>query len=102
MARDGRLSGPAINAGLIRGLTASGVDVIDIGMATTSMLYFAANTLASSGTQMTGSHNPKDYNGFKTVLAGRAIFGEDIQALRKSFRTRHRPLVAALRLVTWQ
>ena len=84
VGRDGRLSGPAISAALIRGLAASGVDVIDIGMATTPMLYFAASTLASSGIQITGSHNPKHYNGFKMVLAGRAIFGEDIQALRKS------------------
>ena len=84
VGRDGRLSGPALSAALIRGLVASGVDVIDIGMATTPMLYFAASTLASSGIQITGSHNPKHYNGFKMVLAGRAIFGEDIQALRKS------------------
>ncbi|MDI1239698.1 MAG: phosphomannomutase/phosphoglucomutase [Polaromonas sp.] len=84
VGRDGRLSGPALSAALIRGLAASGVDVIDIGMATTPMLYFAASTLASSGIQITGSHNPKDYNGFKMVLAGRAIYGEDIQALRRS------------------
>ncbi len=84
VGRDGRLSGPALSAALMRGLVASGVDVIDIGMATTPMLYFAASTLASSGIQITGSHNPKDYNGFKMVLAGRAIYGEDIQALRRS------------------
>ena len=47
------------------------------------MLYFAASTLAGSGIQVTGSHNPKDYNGFKMVLAGRAIYGEEIQALRR-------------------
>ena len=81
VGRDGRLSGPALAAALIRGLAASGVDVIDIGMVTTPMLYFAANTLCASGIQVTGSHNPKDYNGFKMVLAGRAIFGVDIQAL---------------------
>jgi len=57
--------------------------VIDVGMVTTPMLYFAASTLAGSGIQVTGSHNPKDYNGFKMVLAGRAIYGEDIQALRR-------------------
>jgi phosphomannomutase len=51
-------------------------------MVTTPMLYFAANTLCSSGIQVTGSHNPKDYNGFKMVMAGRAIYGEDIQALQ--------------------
>jgi phosphomannomutase len=84
VGRDGRLSGPALSAALVRGLAASGVDVVDIGLATTPMLYFAASTLASSGIQITGSHNPKDYNGFKMVLAGRAIYGEDIQALRRS------------------
>jgi phosphomannomutase len=47
------------------------------------MTYFAANTLCSSGIQVTGSHNPKDYNGFKMVLGGRAIYGEDIQELRR-------------------
>ncbi len=83
VGRDGRLSGPSLSAALIRGLTAVGVDVIDIGPATTPMLYFAANTLCSSGIQVTGSHNPKDYNGFKMVLAGRAIHGEEIQGLRR-------------------
>ena len=82
VGRDGRLSGPSLSAALIRGLIASGVDVIDVGMVTTPMLYFAANTLCSSGIQVTGSHNPKDYNGFKMVLAGRAIYGDEIQAFR--------------------
>ncbi|MDP3797074.1 MAG: phosphomannomutase/phosphoglucomutase [Polaromonas sp.] len=82
VGRDGRLSGPSLSAALMRGLAASGINVIDVGMVTTPMLYFAANTLATSGIQVTGSHNPKDYNGFKMVLAGRAIYGEDIQALR--------------------
>ncbi|HEY3046256.1 MAG TPA: phosphomannomutase/phosphoglucomutase, partial [Polaromonas sp.] len=66
---DGRLSGPTLAAALIRGLAAAGVDVMDVGMVTTPMLYFAANTLTRSGIQVTGSHNPKDYNGFKMVLA---------------------------------
>ena len=83
VGRDGRLSGPALGAALARGLVAAGVDVIDIGLATTPMLYFAANTLCSSGIQVTGSHNPKDYNGFKMVLAGRALYGPEIQSLRK-------------------
>jgi phosphomannomutase len=83
VGRDGRLSGAGLSAALIRGLVASGVDVIDIGMATTPMLYFAACTLANSGIQITGSHNPRDYNGFKMVLAGRAIYGEEIQALKR-------------------
>jgi phosphomannomutase len=83
VGRDGRLSGPALSAALIRGLVAAGVEVIDIGLATTPMLYFAAHTLCTSGIQVTGSHNPKDYNGFKMVLGGRAIYGDDIQALRR-------------------
>lgn len=83
VGRDGRLSGPSLSAALIRGLVRAGIDVIDVGMVTTPMLYFAASTLCRSGIQVTGSHNPKNYNGFKMVLAGRAIFGEDIQALRR-------------------
>lgn len=83
VGRDGRLSGPALSAALVRGLVASGVDVIDIGPVTTPLLYFAASTLCASGIQVTGSHNPKDYNGFKMVLKGRAIFGDEIQALRR-------------------
>ena len=82
VGRDGRLSGPSLSAALIRGLRAAGVAVIDVGAVTTPMLYFAASTLCSSGIQVTGSHNPKDYNGFKMVMAGRAIYGDDIQALR--------------------
>lgn len=83
VGRDGRLSGPSLSAALMRGLAATGIEVIDVGMVTTPMLYFAASTLAGSGIQVTGSHNPKDYNGFKMVLAGRAIYGEEIQALRR-------------------
>ena len=84
VGRDGRLSGPELSAALVQGLVESGVEVIDIGLCTTPMLYFAAATLCQSGIQITGSHNPKDYNGFKMVLAGRAIYGEDIQQLRRT------------------
>ena len=84
VGRDGRLSGPALSAALMRGLVAAGVRVIDVGVCTTPMLYFAAHTLCKSGIQITGSHNPKDYNGFKMVLGGRAIYGEEIQALRRT------------------
>ena len=83
VGRDGRLSGPALAAALIRGLVASGIEVIDVGMVTTPILYFAAHTLCKTGIQITGSHNPKDYNGFKMIMGGRAIYGEEIQALRK-------------------
>ena len=84
VGRDGRLSGESLSAALIHGLIEAGVDVVNVGMVTTPMLYFAANTLATSGIQVTGSHNPKDYNGFKMVLAGRAIYGEEIQALKQT------------------
>ena len=84
VGRDGRLSGPGLAAALIQGLVEAGLEVIDVGMVTTPMLYFAAHTLCTSGIQVTGSHNPKDYNGFKMVLAGRAIYGEEIQALRRT------------------
>jgi len=83
VGRDGRLSGPALATALVQGLMDAGVHVIDVGMVTTPQLYFAANTLCTSGIQITGSHNPKDYNGFKMVMAGRAIHGEEIQGLRQ-------------------
>jgi phosphomannomutase len=83
VGRDGRLSGPALSAALVRGLVEAGIEVIDVGCVTTPLLYFAANTLCESGIQVTGSHNPKDYNGFKMVMAGRAIYGDEIQALRQ-------------------
>ncbi len=83
VGRDGRLSGSTLSAALVRGLVEAGVEVIDVGLATTPLLYFAANTLCESGIQVTGSHNPKDYNGFKMVMGGRAIYGDEIQALRQ-------------------
>ncbi len=87
VGRDGRLSGPALTAALIRGLASTGLDVVDLGAVTTPMLYYVAATRGEhgcrSGIQVTGSHNPKDYNGFKMVLAGRAIHGAEIQGLRR-------------------
>ena len=87
VGRDGRLSGPSLSAALIRGLTSTGLDVVDLGPVTTPMLYYVAATRGDhgcrSGIQVTGSHNPKDYNGFKMVLAGRAIHGAEIQGLRR-------------------
>ncbi|MEY2688398.1 MAG: hypothetical protein RL375_2596, partial [Pseudomonadota bacterium] len=87
VGRDGRVSGPDLVEGLKRGLAAVGVDVVDIGAVTTPMVYYVAATRGvhgcRSGIQVTGSHNPKDYNGFKMVLAGVAIHGVAIQALRR-------------------
>jgi phosphomannomutase/phosphoglucomutase len=85
IGRDGRLSGPDLSAALAEGLQAAGVDVIDLGMVATPMVYFGTNVLdTQSGIMVTGSHNPPDYNGFKMVLAGEAIHGEAIQALYQS------------------
>jgi phosphomannomutase len=92
VGRDGRLSGPRLVHALIRGLTATGIDVVDLGAVTTPMVYYVAATRGlhgcSSGIQVTGSHNPKDYNGFKMVLAGVAIHGPAIQALRQRMETK--------------
>ncbi|MCG6871394.1 MAG: phosphomannomutase/phosphoglucomutase [Gammaproteobacteria bacterium] len=83
-ARDGRLSGPALQAALNSGLVASGCRVVDIGMAPTPVLYFAAYQMQKpSGVMVTGSHNPPDYNGFKMMLAGETLAGETITALRE-------------------
>jgi phosphomannomutase/phosphoglucomutase len=83
VGRDGRLSGPELSAALADGIRASGCDVIDVGMVPTPVLYFAAKTIGTgSGVMVTGSHNPSDYNGFKIMLAGDTLFGDDIQALR--------------------
>ncbi|MFQ3786658.1 phosphomannomutase/phosphoglucomutase [Halomonas sp. A29] len=83
VARDGRLSGPRLSEALIRGLTAAGRDVVDIGMVPTPVLYFATHVLegTASGVMVTGSHNPPDYNGFKIVLGGETLSGEAITAL---------------------
>ncbi len=92
VGRDGRLSGPALSAALIRGLASTGLDVVDLGAVTTPMLYYVAATRGKhgcrSGIMVTGSHNPKDYNGFKMVLAGAAIYGEAIQGLKRRIETR--------------
>lgn len=85
IGRDGRLSGPALAAALAAGLQSAGVDVIDLGVVATPMVYYGTNVLdAKSGIMVTGSHNPPDYNGFKMVLAGEAIHGETILALHRS------------------
>jgi phosphomannomutase / phosphoglucomutase len=82
IGRDGRLSGPDLSQALASGLQRTGIDVIDLGIVATPMLYFATHVLeAQSGIMVTGSHNPPDYNGFKMVLGGEAIYGDAIQAL---------------------
>lgn len=83
IGRDGRLSGPELVQALAKGLQKSGIDVIDVGMVATPMLYFAAHMLCNySGVMLTGSHNPPEYNGLKMVLDGDTLAAESIQALR--------------------
>ena len=82
VGRDGRTHSPELEAELIRGLTEGGLDVIRIGMGPSPMLYFAVATLdVQGGIQVTGSHNPANYNGFKLLLNGRSVFGPEIQDL---------------------
>jgi len=84
VGRDGRLSSPELAAALMDGLNAAGADVIDIGIVPTPVTYFAAHHLGcGSAVVVTGSHNPKDDNGLKTVVAGDTLSGDAIQDLRK-------------------
>ena len=82
VGRDGRNHSPELETELVRGLTEGGLNVIRIGMSSSPMLYFAVATLeVQGGIQVTGSHNPADYNGFKMLLNGRSVFGAEIQEL---------------------
>jgi phosphomannomutase len=82
VGRDGRSHSPMLEKALIEGLTEGDIDVVRIGMGPSPMLYFATHTLGvGGGIQVTGSHNPADYNGFKMLLNGRSVFGEEIQKL---------------------
>ena len=82
VGRDGRLSGPRLQAALTQGLTEAGVDVIDLGMVPTPVVYFATHLLGTgTGVAITGSHNPPQYNGLKMMVGGRTLAGEDIQTL---------------------
>lgn len=82
VGRDGRTHSPVLQAELIRGLIEGGINVIDVGVGPSPMLYFAVATLGvQGGIQVTGSHNPPEYNGFKMLLNGRSVFGEEIQKL---------------------
>ncbi|KTE16033.1 phosphoglucomutase/phosphomannomutase PgmG [Sphingopyxis sp. H115] len=79
---DGRLSSPMLAEALIRGINEAGIDALNVGLGPTPMLYYAASTeQVDGGIQITGSHNPPDYNGFKMVFQGRPFFGADILAI---------------------
>ena len=82
VGRDGRTHSGMLEAALVRGLTEGGVDAVLVGMGPSPMLYFATHHLdVDGGIQVTGSHNPADYNGFKMLLNGRSVFGQEIQTL---------------------
>ncbi|HEY4071429.1 MAG TPA: phosphomannomutase/phosphoglucomutase [Sphingomicrobium sp.] len=82
VGRDGRTHSGILEAELIRGLTEGGMNAIQIGMGPSPMLYFATHFLdVDGGIQVTGSHNPAEYNGFKLLLKGRSVFGQEIQEI---------------------
>jgi phosphomannomutase len=82
VGRDGRASSAALEAALVAGLNAAGVEAVRIGLGPTPMLYYGVHELAcDGGIMVTGSHNPPDWNGFKMMLAGRPFFGADIRGL---------------------
>ena len=84
VGRDGRLSSPDLETALVAGLVAGGVDVVRIGLGPTPMLYFAEATLGvDAGIHVTGSHNPRDDNGFKMVLGHRSFYGADVLDLAR-------------------
>jgi phosphomannomutase len=82
VGRDGRTHSGMLEAALVRGLTEGGIDTVLTGMGPSPMLYFATHYLdVDGGIQVTGSHNPADYNGFKLLLKGRSVFGSEIQGI---------------------
>ena len=96
VGRDGRLSGPKLRDALVDGIRSTGTGVVDIGMVATPMLYLATHLLGTgSGVEITGSHNPPDYNGLKMVLGGATLYGETIQKLRRTIEQGTAPRAAA-------
>src|SRR6266513_3166714 len=84
VGRDNRPSGPALTHGLLSGIEAVGGHGVDVGELPTPALYFATHVLnVDGGVQVTGSHNPPEFNGYKCVLGGDAVGGADIQSLRR-------------------
>ncbi len=84
LGRDGRLTSPDLRDRVLAGITATGVDVVDIGICPTPLLYFALYELSvDGGVMVTGSHNAAEYNGFKMCLGKMALHGDDVQELRR-------------------
>jgi phosphomannomutase len=90
VGRDGRSHSAMLEAELVRGLTEGGIGVILVGMGPSPMLYFATHYLdVDGGIQVTGSHNPAEYNGFKLLLKGRSVFGAEIQEIGQRAASGH-------------
>ena len=88
IGRDGRLSGPALSNALSSGLRRAGMNVVDIGMVATPMVYFSTYMLETgTGVMVTGSHNPPQYNGLKMMVAGETLYGDTILDLYKAIQT---------------
>jgi len=91
---DGRISSPELASALLNGIMDGGIDAIDIGMAPTPLVYFAAHTQKTgSGVAITGSHNPPEYNGFKMMMAGATLYGAGVQALKHDMAVTDHPTV---------
>jgi phosphomannomutase / phosphoglucomutase len=89
VGRDNRPSSTALAEAVIRGIRAAGVSVLECGVVPTPALYYATNRFETDGgIQITGSHNPPEYNGFKMTIGGRSVYGDAIQALRARMETR--------------
>src|SRR5579864_6058937 len=89
LGRDCRLSSPRLRDALLEGLIDSGCEVTDIGVVPTPLLYFSAVHLKADGAVMiTGSHNPSEFNGFKTVCGSGTLHGETIQEVRHIIEAR--------------
>lgn len=86
VAYDGRISSTDLEKRIIEGITSTGADVIKIGLGPTPMLYFAVHHFnADGGVMITGSHNPKDHNGFKFMIGKSSLYGEGIKKLRENY-----------------
>lgn len=89
VGRDGRISSPAIQEQMIQALTHHGINVIDIGICPSPVLYFALHKLpVQAGLMITASHNPKEYNGIKICLGHEAVWGKEIGAIKKIYQTK--------------
>jgi phosphomannomutase / phosphoglucomutase len=90
VGRDCRVSGAELTRGIVEGLIATGIVALDAGVTPTPVNYWGIQTLGTAGgIEVTGSHNPPEYNGFKVTLADHTLYGDEIQALRRDIDAGH-------------